>query len=499
MDYSKFKFRRQFLISEVPCASLEWNYCILDKFHIYVHPDLEFTIIKHEGERKGAILLGDMIDPFQPEQSNFDLLQNLIKHSKSIDQAHSFLHSMGGRFVLVINLNDDTFVFHDPCGLRSVYYLQRNGINYLASQPKIFEHLFPLKTGNDYQTYHHSKFKNHPEPWLPSGYSLYEDVYHLVPNHYLQLSNLKQVRYWPVEKLGTNGLDDIAMEAAVLLKQLMHAGNARFDLALPLTSGWDSRLLLAACRDITRDIYFYTLLHDKTKISWSDIRIPKKLLHALGYDHHLINCLNEVDQEFSKAYKSSYMAHRCWEKMASGMISAYPEGKVCVKGNCSEICRCFFRNIDQYPESISTENLLQTRKGWKDLPFVYDQLAEWHKQSTDIAKDMGIDILDLFYWEHRMGSWQAQFQLEFDSIHECYTPYNHRGLIELMLSVSPKFRGPPYLLYQKMMEILWPEVLGQPINPPSTAKAKVRSGLREALYILGVGNIAKKMYRAVYP
>jgi hypothetical protein len=85
-------------------------------------------------------------------------------------------------------------------------------------------------------------------------------------------------------------------------------------------------------------------------------------------------------------------------------------------------------------------------------------------------------ILDLFYWEQRIGSWFANNCLEFDSAwRDIFIPYNSRKLLVDMLAVNEIFRkGPDYYLYKRLMKKMWPEVLSEPINP--TTKQK---GLRE--------------------
>ena len=37
--------------------------------------------------------------------------------------------------------------------------------------------------------------------------------------------------------------------------------------------------------------------------------------------------------------------------------------------------------------------------------FFHEQLDSWFQDAKEISKEMHVNILDLFYWEHRMGSW----------------------------------------------------------------------------------------------
>ena len=80
----------------------------------------------------------------------------------------------------------------------------------------------------------------------------------------------------------------------------------------------------------------------------------------------------------------------------------------------------------------------------------------------------------MFYWEHRIGSWQAQSQLEWDTVQEVFSPFNSRELIEIMLSVdSSKRKSKRPLLYLDSISYLWKELLDVPINPV-TIKTKLK-------------------------
>ena len=81
--------------------------------------------------------------------------------------------------------------------------------------------------------------------------------------------------------------------------------------------------------------------------------------------------------------------------------------------------------------------------------FFHESLDSWLHDAKEFSDKMHINILDLFYWEHRMGSWQAQSQLEWDIVQESFTPFNHRKLIEIMLSVKPELRQEPDYVFFK--------------------------------------------------
>jgi len=473
-------FRRQFLITEKLCPSLNhWNHQLLGKYTIYAHPDVELSTAESENRDLQIALIGFIIDPYHPNRSNREILAGVSAFPFSIDRIADLLYNLGGRFVLIINRQEDTYIFHDPCGLRSVYYTKFNGHITVGSQPLILEKVYPIKKEDVFHNYKTSKYvENNIEHWIPSGQSVFDDINHLVPNHYLQFSSYTQKRYWPRKKLFIKSLDEVVLSASALLEKLLLAGNNRFKMALPLTAGLDSRTILAGSKNIASDIYFFTLQYRNLNLKSNDIRIPHEILKSLDFTHHVINCTGEIDSDFRETYERNVsMSHlNDWGKIAYGMHKYFPEDRVTLKGNCSEISRCFYYHSGKHQPINSLDDIIGLEPGWKNSGFIKEGLEGWFDEAIIVEENTDIDILDLFYWEHRMGSWQAQSQLEWDIVQEAFTPFNHRGLLENMLEVSSEFRcAPKYLLYDGICNTLWPEIMNYPINPPETLKDVAKS------------------------
>jgi len=427
-------------------------------------------------------LVGYIIDPNCPEKSNTGVLNTIADFTDSVEWISHYLCSVSGRFVLVISTPNETLLFHDPCGFRTVYYTKYQGKIFIGSQPLIFKQVLPLEDGERLSSYIGSSYvKTQIEHWIPSGCSLFEEVYHLVPNHYLRLSTLEQIRYWPRWVFPQKPVSEVVAEASDLLRRLMLAASNRFKLALPLTAGWDSRTILSASKSIANEMYFFTLQYRDLHPQSNDIKISAKLLHSLGLGHNVIDCGKAAPEAFREMYQRNAMPTHMddWGQMAYAMVDAYPQDRVCVKGNCSEIARCFYYKDGTHPPITSPDQIIALVNGWHTIPFIREQISTWYDQASEVAAEANMDILDLFYWEHRMGSWQAQGQLEWDIVQEAFTPFNHRGLLELMLSTPAKLRSAPdYPLYQMMLKVLWPEVLRQPVNP-MTAKKRLTKLLRD--------------------
>jgi hypothetical protein len=441
-------------------------------------------------------LVGYIIDPDHPQRSNTEILNTIADFADSVEKISDYLCSVSGRFVLILNTAEETLLFHDPCGLRTVYYTQYEGKTFVGSEPNILKQVVPLMDGERFSSYVRSSYaKTNIEHWIPSGCSLFEEVHHLIPNHYLRLSTLEQTRYWPGRILPRRQVDEVVADASELLKKLMIAANNRFKLALSLTAGWDSRMLLGASKSISSEIYFYTLQYRDLHSRSNDIKIPTELLRSLGLRHNLIDCRKTISEEFMKIYqRNASLAHiDDWGSIAYGMIGTYPQDRIAVKGNCSEIARCRDYKYGTHQPIISPDQIVALVNGWHTIPFVRDRIVAWYDQTIELAAETNMDILDLFHWEHRVGSWQAQSQLEWDIVQDVYCPFNHRGLLEMMLGVSAEYRcAPNYKLYKMMFKVLWPEVTKQPVNP-ATAKERVKN----ILNYMGVYEITRRAYKHV--
>jgi hypothetical protein len=499
------KFRRQFLLTAIKCPELEkWHHAELGTHFLYVHKDCEIS--KIDTSTVSFILIGYIINPEEPEKTNRDILAgiaNLPAEDRSqfprIDGISQYLYGLTGRYVLLIKSRERLIFFHDPCGLKTLYYTQFKGNIYAASQPLLIKLVVPVKRGIRHRQYYDSDYvKNTLEHFIPAGCSLYDRIYHLVPNHYFDSTLNRQIRYWPDRPVQKREFKESVDEFARILKKTMIAANSRFKLAIAITSGLDSRMILSACKDIASDIFFYTLQYRSLTEKSNDIKIPGKLLSRLGLEHIVIDCRKPVDKVFGSIYvNNSDMPHlNDWGNMAKGMHDELPRGYVIVKGNGPEIGRGVLHTGKKHPEINSYENFITAEReweGWINIPFVRNRLSEWYDEIKANEDNHGYKLLDLFLWEHRMGSWQAQSQLEWDIVQDAFTPFNNRELIDMMLGVNPEYRfSPDYLFFKGSIEQLWKEVLKEPINPVKyTPKEFFAALLRKA----GIFDEVKAMHR----
>ncbi len=489
MSLKKLKFRRQFLLTPKLCSKLNyWNYKKIGSKHLYVHPDCQETITTTNN--KTGILLGHVLDPRNSDLTANNILESILKQSDEKGVAE-VLYRLTGRFVLIIEEQNEFTFFNDACGLKTFFYTEIEKEVYIASQPFLFNEVIPgiINKGNRYDSFFNSEYlKTNTESWYPSGTSLYDGVEQLAPNHYLKTSTLKQVRYWPTEKHEINDFETSLEKFSDLLQKTLIAGSKKYNLALGVTGGFDSRIILSACKEVKNDMMFYTLKYRTLDENNSDIWIPINLKKKLNINHEVMDCQIPISEEFKEIYVgNSDMAHlNDWGYIAYGISKNLPDDTMAIKGSCSETGRCYFYKSGIHPKINSYEDILKYNPSWKGIPFIEERISEWYDEVKDHNTNKGYNILDLFHWEVSTGSWQTQNQLEWDIVHDTFTPFNNRELLDIMLRIDPKYRSKPgnYLLYQETMEKLWPEVLTEPINPLSP-KEQIKVKTKTILVKLG--------------
>jgi hypothetical protein len=438
---------------------------INDSLHLTVHPALNTSQITHQ-DNKSIALLGFVVDPDNPHATNSDIINRLIQSFSVCDDLFEHTDKFGGRWILIVNDGQEIRSFNDVTGLRQIFYTDVHQTKdvWCGSQPDLIAKILNLQMDEEAVDFINWFQLKNEEYWWPGDSSPYKEIKHLLPNHYLNLETGQCYRYWP-----NKGLDELSLDEAIekiprILSGLMQSASNRFDLVLALSSGLDSRLVLASCKEIRHKISFYSGTRPEVPKNHPDIEVPSRLLSKLDLKHDIIDHDVKLRNEFIEIFKSNVpFAHEI--RRASAMqanLDYYNQSKVGVTGNVSEVGRCFYR-LPASDEQVTAPKLSSlTQMG--DHPFAIRFFEEW---LLGLGEIYNLNVLDLFYWEQRIGNWFAMNCLEFDiAWQDIFTPYNNRSLLIDLLSVDEKYRRPPkYKLYQKLIFSLWPEVLCEPINP----------------------------------
>jgi hypothetical protein len=274
-------FHRQFILGPLWLEEFsDWTRLdIRNKFYLTIHPDS--TSIQVKIHEKSITLLGFILDPSIPDATDSEIIHGLARtlvNNNGLDHFIQQTFGFGGRWNLIVDNGAEIRLFHDATGLRQVFYtdLKNLEVIWCASQPGIIADILNLKSNDSAREYINSCETFDQEYWWPGTSSLYDNAKHLLPNHYLNLETGEYYRYWPNQTLPQLSIDDCIQKSSPLLRGIMKSGASWFDLALALTSGWDSRVVLSASRDIKESIFFFTLIYWDLTLNSADVNIPKK-------------------------------------------------------------------------------------------------------------------------------------------------------------------------------------------------------------------------------
>lgn len=471
-------FARGFLVSQsepafVPSA---WRRSTIDKSLVLFH-DPRTPV--HESHRRGAhlIVVGHLYSVTHPSDSGVEVAQRLVGAlSKSRPAFYRALDHTHGRFVLLYRRSpsDGLRITTDATGMRASYYHRR--ARCAASHPA----LLAVNTGARERPLDVKGYGT------PGRLTPYEDVVLLPPNQELDYESGRMIRYWPRRKHLPRTSKRAGERASKYMAQTLSGIVHRHgEVLASLTAGTDSRATLAVVlrAQAVSNARFFTYFWNNNKwIDRADKRIAQEIANDYGLRYETLP-LNELEPSPS-GYEDLLRANAFLEHFST-LAHAYastfdPDTTVHLRSNLSEIGRAFYLRrglkrprsakaiADIYWQSIRVKD--------KPTPEVWDTVVEAFRefyQATDFARGARlVDGRDLFYWEHRMGTWHSQVVLESDVAFESLSLYNSRVVLETLMGVTLRARLEDRSL-KRIIEGGDPELLAIPFNPGPKKYKKV--------------------------
>ncbi len=430
---------------------------------IHAHARLKVTIVATESTQ--VALLGYIIDPRRPDDSDETIVQRLAATSASPEELHENIECTTGRYVLLFKTAGAFIVTGDAFHFRHIYHAAPDHEFAMTSSPRLFLSFF----GYELQLSEAKKallqlpeYLDHEHHWYGDE-SMDDRLLKLLPNHLLDLGTreVRRVPFSPLERADDEA--KVIDQASAILRDTYAALARRYRLIQPLTAGWDSRLLLAASRDLSGRIDYFVF--DRSSGRNDDVRVPTALSERLGLQFTVVEPVPPTE-EFLERYKAEHVMPRILPKTANiyyHSLQRYDANVVNVNGNGGEVVRCRY-GWSRRPPSLDL--VCECTPYGTRSPYVCEVMKRWYAEALACENELGLRVLDLFLWEQRMGHWGAQYPFEQDIVVEEMSPFNNRGLLLTLLSVDGKKRkAPPYTFYRRLIADLWPEAMSEPINP----------------------------------
>lgn len=255
-------FNKQFLLTKKGKGPFEsWPQLTVGDYTLYHHPKLEVTFGKRKNHE--LYLLGYAFSYENPSFGNQEIVDQVLASASSIEEVVRKTDSYTGQFVMLYVTPENICLFNDACAQREVYYTR--DFSTFASQVSLLE---KVTQPEDYDSKEALDFYNSSvflkKRIFIGGNTHKKDVQHLRANHFLDFRSKSELRFFPYENPNQQlNPEVVAEEAASMLKGFILAAAKRYALALPVTAGYDSRVLFGASLEV--DCRYFIFMRGKKK------------------------------------------------------------------------------------------------------------------------------------------------------------------------------------------------------------------------------------------
>jgi hypothetical protein len=478
LDY----FRRQFLLTEYDNFDLAWGKTKILNYNLFYHPGLEYEHSSNDSVE--LFLLGFLFDCENQEYSNKQIL-DVLSQTDSFAHFLEQLSGYSGHYIIIYKSEVRFILLNDACAQHEIYY--DTIFSTFATQPKLLSkviHPIPHDSVDAVEFYS-------SEAFLSSKLFIGEttnnaNILHLLPNHYIDITSKTVNRFFPDKPVKPLPMKEATKKVCEMLRGYIRAAALRYNLIMGVTGGYDSRVLFLASLGVDCK-YYVTKLGDMSD-NHCDITIPQELARIFGKELKIIPSNNRIDSNTNQIQESSIDFPRTLDLSEEDFA-----GRILLNGNISEIAR----NRYGYFKKLSPEDLTFL-VGYSDSKFVIKEYAKWIDSSTAWFSQKGYNILDMFYWEDRMGIWAAKTKTEMGAQgYIVYSPFCSHKLLTTLLSTPRRHRDFVHnRLYYQMFKEFSPVAARIPVNPSRSNKIK---RLLNILKIYNLYRIIGLKYRFIPP
>lgn len=433
-------------------------------WNLYYSDDLDIHVFESGADQ--YILLGYALDIKDGSLSAEEILQKLSKE-ENIDQALDYIN---GRYVLLVNRNEELYVYTDASALLPINYSSNKNI--IASHDGIVKDLL-IESGTEV---------NQIQQELKGSFDFtrFKDVFKFNPSLKLNLTTGVFLRYYPHSALVPKDINIVVKELEIYFSEMIEWLKAwNNEIILTLTGGYDSRVSLALTREISDKVEYLTYVHPNLQrlseraqeIYDIDKFVTKFLSENMNLNHSLVELsdydLKGEEREYYKTILQSahsfplidyFKNKRQFNKVLHIKSTVFGMGK-------SDFPLGKNHNPQTYEEM--KDFIHGVSKKAMALPEYNDILQSYYQrnlQSEGVGQ--GRHFFDIFHLESRMGNWHSNVTQETDPELIDFIFVNSRRIIDLLQSLSIQERKDK-LLYKTLIKKYWPALLFVGFNEKS--------------------------------
>ncbi|WP_156135311.1 hypothetical protein [Aeromonas taiwanensis] len=377
------------------------------------------------------------------------------------------LDEINGRFTIIFRgLDGVVKILNDACGMRSVFY-SKSIENTYSSHPSLLASVIKAEK-NSYGVFL-SKYSSYH---LPGNVTTYDDIFQLIPNHYLDGNSKKLVRFFPRKDLEcAKDISEKRKELSSQLSSQLKKLHGKYNLLCSISAGIDSRVTLSATRELSKQIDYFTYYGSKGKskdILDVDMSVVSDISFNLNLNHEAFELPSSHSSQAIdlQAYflKQSHVTHQA--SVSLEFIKRFKQKNYLhIRSNLLEIGRAFYRehyNLKEKKLTLDDAMLCYSGQNINDGDIASIFKSFFEEVSYDNLPS-GYDPFDLFYWEYRMGVWHSLILLESDPAFNTFVLFNNRSFLKNLLSIPYDIRK-ENKFYLAMCDDNWPILSNWGVN-----------------------------------
>lgn len=296
--------------------------------------------------------------------------------------------------------------------------------------------------------------------WITGTLTAHHGIYRLLPNFYLDLETWSMARFWP-------RTDDFALDAGFdetvglvsnAMSGFVEAVADELHAGVTTTAGFDSRILIAAARNVTDRIEFFTLGDPDEGI---DQIVAARLAKQLAIRHRHVPIVRSTEEE-----------GRIWDRLVGDVVrestrDVFPtlanlDYDVILTGMYGETgrARLYRQDAATINSGRATPEFVLSRLTLPTTPAVVENVAEWLEPIQTLPRSA---VLDLAFNELRFGSWAMSQAPVQKALQMTMMPFAQRPIQDAFMRMDPVTQG-TVTLFAALGQKMWPDAMTHPIN-----------------------------------
>jgi hypothetical protein len=442
-------FARGFLIAKerdgrVPSS---WRSTTLGHFTLRTDPSEELWV-DQSGDAHQAVFIGTPVDLVRPNDSGARIARRTTTalQKGGIQGLLDQVAPLGGRFVMVARRQEAIYIVPDCAATVPIFWHGDGSSIIVGSHAKLVAEVAEADTDEATARLVNLRRTLNPRYTVhqPALLTHYEGVRPVLANCILEIDTSRGTarhrRFYPMRPIEARDFEHAYSVFEETLRVHVAALSKRHKVGVSLTAGLDSRTTFAAARQVKRadDLFTFTYLNFDTagEAEIQDMMIANRLAHERRISHLILRTDVPDNPDFDRTYAATFGKAGQARKIAQALYEQLPSSFTELMSNVAEIGSAFYKNRNadlKQPKALAA--IYGHSEEFGGEPAAVDAFQDYLEYNQlEMAADKGIDLYDLFYWEHRLSRWAAIRFQEAQLGHQVMLPFNARPVVEAMLS-----------------------------------------------------------------